>query len=216
MTRTNTNRHRVSTARPVPAQRAPTAGDFVRFDGVVADANSNITVLVNELDTGSRNYGVNAMQLVLNAPNPGAPPSITQDLQPLAGPAGGSVTLTVGATGNNLTYQWRKNGLPIQNGGDISGANTATLTINPLNPADVGVYSVAIFGPAGSTVSSGASVNISTYNIQDSLAGYWKFDETSGTNAANSATNGLALPATDLYLRRRNLGRRQGWQRLLV
>ena len=175
---------------------SPQPGDLVRFDGVVADANSNITVVVNELDSGTVAYGVNAMQLVLNAPNPGAPPSVTQDLQPTAGPSGGSVTLTVGATGNNLTYQWRKNGFPIQSGGDISGANTATLTINPLSPADVGIYSVAIFDPAGSTVSSGASVNISTYNIQDSLAGYWNFDETSGTNAANSATNGFALPAT--------------------
>lgn len=175
---------------------APDAGDFVRFDGVVPDANSNITVLVSELDSGSRNYGVNAIQLVLNAPNPGAPPAITQDLQPTAGPAGGSVTLTVAANGTGLTYQWRKNGLPIQNGGDISGATTATLTINPLNPGDVGIYTVVIFSPAGSTVSAGASVNISTYNIQDSLAGYWKFDETSGTNAANSSTNGLALPAT--------------------
>lgn len=171
---------------------SPEVGDFVRFDGVSPDASSNITLIVDVLDnSGVRPTGVNAIQLLLNAPNPGSPPTITKDLQPTVGPAGGSVTLSVTATGTGLTYQWRKNGVAIQNGGDISGANTSTLTINPLNPADVGVYSVAIFSSAGSTVSANASVRISTYNIQDSLVGYWKLDESgTATNAVNSATNG--------------------------
>jgi len=172
---------------------SPSVGDFVRFDGVSPDVNSNITLVVDVLDSADGHPGgVNALQLVLNAPNPGSPPVITQDLVPTVGPAGGSVSLSVVATGNNLTYQWRKNGVPLQNGGDISGATTSKLTINPLNPADVAVYSVVVFSPAGSTVSANASVRISTYNIQDSLVGYWKFDETSGTNALDSATNGTA------------------------
>jgi hypothetical protein len=169
---------------------SPAAGDFVRFDGVTPDANSNITVVVTALDSETRNYGVNAIQLVLNAPNPGAPPQITQNLQPVIGPTNGTVTLTVGATGTGLTYQWRKDGVPLQNGGNINGATTATLTISSLNASDVGIYTVAIFSPAGSTVSAGASVNVSAYNIKDALAGYWKLDETSGTNAANSAAGG--------------------------
>jgi len=169
----------------------PSVGDFVRFDGLSPDVNSNITLVVDVLDSADGHPGgVNALQLVLNAPNPGSPPVITQDLVPTVGPAGGSVSLSVVATGNSLTYQWRKNGIPLQNGGDISGAPTSTLTINPLSPADVAVYTVVVFSPAGSTVSANASVRISTYNIQDSLVGYWKFDETSGTNALDSATNG--------------------------
>jgi hypothetical protein len=177
---------------------SPAVGDFVRFDNVSPDASSNITVVVDVLDAApdGRAQGVNAIQLVLNAPNPGNPPVITQDLGPTVGPAGGSVTLSVTATGNSLTYQWRKNGIPIQNGGSISGATTSTLKISPLNPADQGVYSVAIFSPAGSTVSANASVFISAYNIQAGLVDYFKFDETAGTNAANSATNGSPLPAT--------------------
>lgn len=169
---------------------SPAAGDFVRFDGVVPDANSNITVVVVALDSETRNYGVNAIQLVINAPNPGSPPQITQDLQPVVGPTNGTVTLTVGATGTGLTYQWRRNGVPLQNGGNISGATSATLTISGLNSSDVGIYSVAIFSPAGSTVSANASVNVSAYNIKDALVDYWKLDETSGTNAANVATGG--------------------------
>ena len=169
---------------------SPAAGDFVRFDGVQPDANSNITVVVVALDSETQQYGINAIQLALNAPNPGAPPQITQDLQPAVGPSNGVVTLTVAATGTGLTYQWRKNGVPLQNGGNISGATSATLTISSLNASDVGIYSVAIFSPAGSTVSANASVNVSAYNIKDAIAGYWKLDETSGTNAANSAPNG--------------------------
>jgi hypothetical protein len=177
---------------------SPQTGDFVRFDGVSPDVNSNITLVVDLLDAHAdgRAQGVNAIQLVLNAPNPGPPPAITQAPQTTVGPAGGSVTLSVTATGNNLSYQWRKDGVPIQNGGSISGATSSTLTINPLTTAYQGVYSVAVFSPAGSTVSENVSVNISTYNIQSGLVGYWKFDETSGTNAVNSSTNGTHLPAT--------------------
>ena len=48
-----------------------------------------------------------------------------------------TATLTVGAFGGTpLSYQWQKNGSPLSNGGNISGATTATLTISNLLPAD--------------------------------------------------------------------------------
>jgi hypothetical protein len=72
----------------------------------------------------------------------------------------------------------------------VSGASTATLTISSLSADDVAIYSVAVFNPAGSVVSQNATVNISTYNINDALVGYWKFDQTSGSSAVNSVTNG--------------------------
>ena len=94
------------------------------------------------------------------------------------------------ATGNNLTYQWRKNGRNLPNGGHISGATTSTLTISSFSDADAGIYSVAVFGPAGSVVSENASVRTSKFDIKDALVAYLKLNETSGTNAVNSATNG--------------------------
>src|SRR5207248_2590446 len=151
------------------------------------DANGDITLIYDVLTASDRETGVSAVQLVLSAPNPGSPPVITQDPQPTVVPAGGTATLTVVATGNNLTYQWRKNGAAIANAGHISGANTATLTITSFSSADAGNYSVAIFSPAGSIVSKNAAVQISNYNIQDRLVDYFKFNETSGTTAANSA-----------------------------
>lgn len=170
----------------------PSIGDFVRFDGVQPDASGDITVTFAVLDSADQRTGVNALQLVLNAPNPGAPPVITQQPPQTVGLSGGVVALTVGATGDGLTYQWRKNGQNLFNGGHVSGANSATLTLSSLSPDDEANYSVAVFNKAGSTVSKNASVTISIFSITDGLAAYWKFDETSGTTASNSASNGVA------------------------
>ena len=43
-----------------------------------------------------------------------------------------------------------------------------------------------------SVISKNATANLSTYNINDALVGYWKLDETSGTTAANSAPGAAA------------------------
>jgi len=172
---------------------SPSIANFIRFDNVQADANGDVTLDFTVTGVGADNItGVNAIQLVLNAPNPGAPPVITQEPQPSFAATNGTATVTVTATGTGLTYQWRKNGVNIHNGGNISGATSATLTISPFGPADAGIYSVAVFSPAGSVVSANAAVALSNYNIKDGLIEYWKFDDGSGTNATNSATGGKA------------------------
>lgn len=43
-----------------------------------------------------------------------------------------------------LTYQWYNGGIPLSNAAHISGANTATLEINPVSSADQGLYHVVI------------------------------------------------------------------------
>jgi len=173
------------------SQAAPSIANFIKFDNVTPDANGDVTMVFDTIVASVNQVGVNDIQLVLNAPNLGASPVITQDPQPTVAPANGVAKLTVTATGTGLTYQWRKNGRNIADVGDISGSTSSTLTISPLTPGDEGVYSVAVFNQAGSTVSANAAVYISAYNIQDALLDYFKFDETAGTNASNAATNGL-------------------------
>jgi len=124
------------------------------------------------------------------SPNPGAPPVITVDPQPTVAATNTTATLTVTATGSSLTYQWRKNGVSLPNGGHVSGATTSTLSISSFSAEDVGIYSVAVFNPAGSSISKNASVRISKYSITDGLVGNWKLDETTGTVAANSVAGG--------------------------
>jgi hypothetical protein len=117
---------------------------------------------------------------------------ISQQPQPTAVLSNSVARLTVTATGDNLTYQWRKNGRNLPNGGNISGATTATLTIANVSAEDEGVYNVAVFNQGGSVVSKNAALRMSKFDINEDLVGYWKFDETSGTSVANAATGGQA------------------------
>ena len=50
--------------------------------------------------------------------------------------AGNPATFVVSAIGAGLTYQWRKGNVNLIDTGSISGATTATLTINPTTVND--------------------------------------------------------------------------------
>ncbi len=174
-------------------QAGATIANFIRFDDVEAAADGTLILAVDTITTGSdRHTGVNGLQLVLNAPNPGNPPVVTADPQPSSVEAGGGAILSVTATGTGLTYQWRKDGRNLPNGGHVSGATTANLTLNSIAKDDEGVYSVAVFNAAGSVISKNAAVRISPFDIKNGLSVHLKLNETSGTSAANAATGGSA------------------------
>ncbi|MGV3461498.1 MAG: T9SS sorting signal type C domain-containing protein [Flavobacterium sp.] len=67
--------------------------------------------------------------------------------------AGNSVTFTVSATGDELVYQWEKNGV------DIPGATSSTLTLNNVTTADLGRYRVLITNSSGAALSNYAYLN---------------------------------------------------------
>ncbi len=50
-----------------------------------------------------------------------------------------------------LAYQWRKNGITVTNGGNASGATTASLVISNVTVADVGNYDVIVSGIGAAT-----------------------------------------------------------------
>ena len=59
-----------------------------------------------------------------------------------------------------LTFQWRRNGVPLSDGGPISGSHTATLTINPVAFTDAGSYDVLVSDACTSTASNAAALSV--------------------------------------------------------
>lgn len=61
--------------------------------------------------------------------------------------AGSSISFTVVATGTGLTYQWRKGTVNLTNTGNVSGATSATLILNPVVASDAATdYNVVVAG----------------------------------------------------------------------
>ena len=68
---------------------------------------------------------------------------------------GSTVTLTASVIGYPTpTFQWRKDGVDLTDGGNISGTNSAILTIANFQAANVGLYTLVATNGLGSTVSS--------------------------------------------------------------
>jgi gliding motility-associated-like protein len=112
---------------------------------MLADADTDYSVLIMG---GCPSTSVNVALTV----NVGPPITIQPIDQSVCD--GGSVSFTVTASGPVLNYQWMRGGTNLVDGGNISGATTSTLTINPANPADaVTDYSVVVSGGACSTTS---------------------------------------------------------------
>jgi hypothetical protein len=71
-----------------------------------------------------------------------------------------SVTASPSEVGEDVAYQWYKDGVALSNGGNISGADTNTLTIDPVSVSDAGLYKCFV-----SYVSNGAG----TYTTEGEL-----------------------------------------------
>jgi hypothetical protein len=85
----------------------------------------------------------------------GTAPAITTQPQGQGGCSGNAVTFSVVATGTGpLTYQWRKGGA------NITGATSASYTINNASTADNGNYDVVVTGACGSVTSTVAALNV--------------------------------------------------------
>ena len=67
---------------------------------------------------------------------------------------GADVSFRVEATGSGLSYQWRKDGLP------IAGATEAALQLNAVSAADAGLFDVVVNGSCGSLASRAAALTL--------------------------------------------------------
>ena len=82
---------------------------------------------------------------------------------------GSSVNFSIAATGVGLTYQWMKGNVNLINGVKISGANSDTLKINPVNISDTSSkYNVVITGTCSKDTSIFVSLKVNpVYSINN-------------------------------------------------
>ncbi len=96
-----------------------------------------------------------AFELTSNVARLDLPAAPVFDVQPAASPSalrfvGDSVTISATVSGLPAPdLQWRRNGEALVNGGRVSGANTASLTINNLGFADAGSYTLVAVNQVG-------------------------------------------------------------------
>ena len=77
---------------------------------------------------------------------------------------GSSVSFTVAATGTGLTYQWKKGTVNFVDGGNITGATTATLTINPVKMSDTAFNNNVVVTGICSSVKTSGNVSLLVSN----------------------------------------------------
>ncbi len=109
---------------------------------ISSDAASNYRVVVTGTTPCGSMTSANAA-LTVNQ----SPAITTQPVATLARCSGQSATFSVVATGGSLTYQWFHNGIPLTNGGSISGATSNSLVIDPVATTDSGTYHVVVGNP---------------------------------------------------------------------
>ena len=118
---------------------------------VDADASSYSCLVTN---LGGSTNTVSVALTVVHAP------VITTQPASQVAAIGGTVPFHVVATGTSPSYQWKKNGSVLNNGGDFSGVTTPDLSVHVTSLADVAFYTVTVSNLAGSVTSSGAVLRV--------------------------------------------------------
>ncbi|HWY30505.1 MAG TPA: immunoglobulin domain-containing protein, partial [Candidatus Acidoferrum sp.] len=130
------------------------------FNGAPLAGQTNRWLVVDSLQTNqagnysfivSNDYGSVTSAVVVVSESP----AISIQPSSLGTFGSGNVTFTVAAAGQApLSYQWYFNGVPLTDGGGVSGSATATLSIQNVQSASYGNYQVVVSNPWGSVSSS--------------------------------------------------------------
>jgi hypothetical protein len=94
-------------------------------------------------------------------------------VSPIFGPApvlvGTSTFLAVQVSGRSpISFQWRKGGIPLSDGGAISGSHTQRLTIDPVSFADAGSYDVVVTDACTAVTSGLAALSVEFADVPTS------------------------------------------------
>ncbi|MBN1490956.1 MAG: family 10 glycosylhydrolase [Phycisphaerae bacterium] len=127
-------------------------------DGDEADADYRCVVTNSAGSTNS-----NAAALSLKAPT-----VITLQPQSQAVDAGGTATFIVAATGEGeLSYQWQKNGVDLNEGGHYSGVFTLELTVTDVDGDHAADYRCVVAADCGTAESDAATLTVNQYASGD-------------------------------------------------
>jgi hypothetical protein len=88
------------------------------------------------------------------------PPQIVQSPLNQTVIAAASATFSVSATGLGLSYQWRKNGVNLSDGGNVAGATTSCLTLSGVQASDAANYDVVVTNSDGAVTSAAATLTV--------------------------------------------------------
>ena len=121
-------------------------GTIIGNNGAIS-LNTGVTLDGRALTTNGAFNTAAIAAIIPSGCNSFSPPVITTQAIAQTKCAGSSVSFSVTATGTGLIYQWRKGTLNLANGGNISGATSAILTLNPVNSSDAASnYNVVVSG----------------------------------------------------------------------
>ncbi|MCC7389311.1 MAG: immunoglobulin domain-containing protein [Phycisphaerales bacterium] len=88
-------------------------------------------------------------------------PTITDDPDSQTVDAGATLVLSAGADGSEpRSFRWFHDGIPLSDGGRVSGAGTPTLTTVDVRLSDAGDYTLAVTNPCGAAESDSAIVSV--------------------------------------------------------
>lgn len=166
----------------------------------------NYNVMLVTLDSGDSLFvasvGVNSaterrgfLNLVEIVPVTDLPPVIVSQPTPLTLYAGLTARFNVTSLGTEpFTYRWRSNGVPLNNGGNISGATSTNLVIANISAADIADYDVTVSNVVTVVTSTVARLEVVTTNaayetsvMAASPFAYYRFNETNDSLSGATA-----------------------------
>jgi len=120
---------------------------------LVATDAGNYRVVVNN-SHGAATSSIAVLTVLL-------PPAITNPPMAQAVVLTSNATFTVSASGTApLGYQWKKNGTSLADGGSVTGANGATLSLANVQTNDSGAYQVIVANSYGSATSAPVTLTV--------------------------------------------------------
>lgn len=98
--------------------------------------------------------------------DPPIPPILAHPVSRTVPPGGNTEFTVFVAAAGPYQYRWRRNHIPLVDGGTISGAHSDTLRISGCVPEDAADYEVLVFGPCGPALSDPATLTVAATGVE--------------------------------------------------